>query len=167
MMRIQDLGHEIRRARTARGLTQSELASSVGLSRTTINQLENGLVRDVGARKILSILERLGLTLRVQPADTPAPPDFVRLACTAASVAFGTSLAEDELIRALLTGKIPSRKRPHLRTLLEEGDPILLRGLFDQVTRWSSTRRIAGNIAKIANELGLPTERTARWMKNA
>jgi transcriptional regulator with XRE-family HTH domain len=166
MTRIQDLGHEIRRARQAQGLTQAGLASSVGLSRTTINQLENGLVRDVGVRKILSILARLGLAIHVQPADTPAPADFVRLACTAASVAFRTSLAEDELIWAFLTGKIPSRKRPHLRTLLDEGDPALLRGLFTQVARWSSRRRIAANIAKIANELGIPRERTAEWMKN-
>lgn len=166
-MRIQELGQEIRRARKAHGFTQTELAASAGLSRTTINQLENGLVRDVGVQKILRVLEKLGLTLRVQPVGSPASPDFIRLACTAANVAFKTSLAEDELIRALLTGKTPARKGPHLRTLLEEGDPALLRGLFDQVAKWSNSRRVAANIASIAADLGVPRQRAAAWMKNA
>ncbi len=48
-------------------------------------------------------------------------PDFVRMACTSASVSFRELLTEDELVRALVTGKVPGNRRPHLRSLIEEG----------------------------------------------
>lgn len=41
----RDLGHAIRRAREASGLTQSELASKVGLSRTSLTNMELGRQR--------------------------------------------------------------------------------------------------------------------------
>src|SRR6266705_3143617 len=47
-------------------------------------------------------------------------PDFVRMACTSASVSFRELLTEDELVRVLVTGKVPRNRRPHLRSLLEE-----------------------------------------------
>ena len=67
-MRINELGHEIRQARLTRGLTQAQLASAAGLSRETLNLLESGLVRDLGVRKVLAVLEQLGLSLNVQRA---------------------------------------------------------------------------------------------------
>lgn len=163
-MRIQELGHEIRRARVARGLTQAQLAADAGVSRTTLNQLENGLSPDLGVKKVQAILERLGLTLSVQPASIRQ--DFIRMASTTASVSYKSPLTEDELIQALINGRIPPGKRPHFRTLLDEGTPTLLKGLVKEASQWTKPGRVEKNIAKIAGEVG-STTRIEGWLKTA
>ena len=161
-MRLQALGYEIRRARTARGMTQARLAAEAGLSRTTLNQLENGLFPDLGVRKVQAILDRLGLALSIQPATDRADP--IRMAATTASVSYRSPLTEEELIHALINGKIPSGKRPHFRTLLDEGTPTLLKGLVREAAQWTKPGRLEKNLAKIAREVG-STKRIEDWLK--
>jgi HTH-type transcriptional regulator / antitoxin HipB len=120
-MRIQDLAQEIRSARVARGLTQARLAQEVGLSRVTLSLLENGRVPDLGVRKVLAVLEKLGLDVTVEPDRQPRRRDYVRMACTTANVSFKSSLTENELIHALVTGKVPAKRGAHIRALLDEG----------------------------------------------
>jgi len=165
-VRLQELGYEIRRARAARGFTQAELAQAAGLSRTTLNQLENGLFPDLGVKKVQAILDRLGLDLAVEQAQRARRPDFIQMACTTASVSFRESLAPDELVHALLSGKVPRNRRPHLRTLLEEAPRPLLEGLVHEVSRWTKPGKVAGNVEKIATELG-SSQRTRSWLKTA
>jgi transcriptional regulator with XRE-family HTH domain len=153
---LAQIGHEIRRSRRARGLTQAQLAAGAHLTRTTLNQLENGLVADLGIRKVQAVLEQLGLTLFVDQALEPRRADFLRLASTAASVSFTTALTEKELLRSLLTGKIPTGRRPHLRALLEEAPTALLKGLVEQVGRWSKPGKVENNLSRIAATLNLP-----------
>ncbi|MDP1671984.1 MAG: helix-turn-helix domain-containing protein, partial [Burkholderiales bacterium] len=107
-MRLQDIGYQIRQARIARELTQAQLANAAKVSRTTLNQLENVLFPDLGIKKLWAILDQVGLALAIQPAEKTAAPDFVRMACTPANVSYRETLSDDELIRALLTGKIPA-----------------------------------------------------------
>lgn len=152
-MRIQELGFEIRKRRIARGLTQAQLASAAGISRTTLNQFENGAVGDLGVSKVIALLDHLGLTLSVE-AEQMDHPDFIRMACSTANVSFRTRLTEDELIRALLTGKVPTRKQAHLRTLLDDAPKVLLDGLISEVGRWSKPRRLERNLARIAQQVG-------------
>ncbi|MGH9927712.1 MAG: helix-turn-helix transcriptional regulator, partial [Pyrinomonadaceae bacterium] len=47
-MRLEQIGSEIKRFRQARRLTQAQLATGAGITRTTLNQLENGAVGDLG-----------------------------------------------------------------------------------------------------------------------
>lgn len=70
-----DIGEQIRRERRRRGLSQASLASLLGMSRTTIGQIENGTVREIGIRKLMRLLEVLDLELRVRPAGTPPTLD--------------------------------------------------------------------------------------------
>lgn len=161
-MRLQELGYEIRRARRARGMTQARLAAEAGLSRTTLNQLENGFFPDLGVKKVQAILERLGLTLSVQQAA--GRRDFIRMACTAASVSYRNALSEDELIQALLSGKIPSSKRPHFRTLLDEATPTLLNGMVKEASQWTKPGRVERNLARIAHEVR-SSRRIEDWLK--
>ena len=165
-MRLQELGYEIRRARLERGLTQAQLATAAGLSRTTLNQLENGLFPDLGVKKVLAILEPLGLDLSVQPVPETRRPDFVRMACSTANVSYKIALTEDELIRALLTGKLAAGKRPHLRALLDEAAPELLRGLVGEANKWTKPGRVEKNLEQIAHDIGA-TRRIANWLKTA
>lgn len=64
-----EIGKEVRMARKSRRISQADLAKTLGMSRTTIGQIENGTVQDIGVRKLLRLLEYLGLELRVRRAD--------------------------------------------------------------------------------------------------
>lgn len=64
-----EIGKEIHRARKSRRISQKDLAKTLGMSRTTIGQIENGTVQDIGVRKLLRLLEYLGLEMRVRQAD--------------------------------------------------------------------------------------------------
>ncbi len=83
-------------------------------------------------------------------------PDFVRMACISASVSFRERLTEDELVRALLSGKVPRNRRPHLRSLLEEAPDTLLKGLLEQVDERTKPGKVEKNLLKIAAALRLP-----------
>lgn len=163
-MRLQEIGHIVRRARLARGMTQDELARSAGLSRTTMNQLENGLFPDIGVKKAQAILEALGLDLHVRPAQRSRRPDFVRMACASASTSYREKLTEGELLRGLLTGRVPPGRRPHFRMLLDEAPVALLKGMADEVGKYVQRGRVSRNLAVIAKALGsLP--RLKGWLK--
>ncbi|MDP2158007.1 MAG: helix-turn-helix transcriptional regulator [Nitrospirota bacterium] len=66
-----EIGQEIRTARKLHRLSQAELAKSLGMSRTTIGQIESGRVQEIGVRKLIRLLAALGLQLRVRPAGRP------------------------------------------------------------------------------------------------
>jgi len=65
------IGEQIRRSRKSRKVSQAELAKSLGMSRTTIGQIENGTISEIGVRKLIRVLEFLELELRVRPAGRP------------------------------------------------------------------------------------------------
>ncbi len=73
-----DIGQQIRQARKDRRLTQATLAAALGMSRATISQLEQGTVQDLGIRKVVRLLEFLGLTLQVRPQGKPPTLDELR-----------------------------------------------------------------------------------------
>jgi len=70
-MKLEQIGHEIRRSRLSQGLTQAQLADSAHITRTTLNQLENGVIKDLGIRKVEALLDQLGLALLID--RTPEP----------------------------------------------------------------------------------------------
>lgn len=156
-MRLYELGYFIRKARLARGLTQDGLASAAGLSRTTMNQLENGVFPDLGMNKAQAVLDQLGLELRVEPASRARRPDFIRMACMSASTSFRESLTEKDLVRGFLTGAIPRKRRPHFRALFEEAPASVLKGLVHELGRWTSAQRVRKNVLRIAESLGVST----------
>jgi transcriptional regulator with XRE-family HTH domain len=163
-MRFEQIGREVRRARIARHLTQGQLAAAAGITRTTLNQLENGSARDLGIRKVEAVLEQLELELEVRDTSSlRLPPDFVRMASTSASVSFKDKLTDRELLRALMTGKIPAGRRAHLRMLLEEAPRELLHGLIQQVHVWAPPGRLEKNLDKISHALGLDPKASKRW----
>jgi transcriptional regulator with XRE-family HTH domain len=163
MRRIQDFGSQIRKLRSERGFTQAELAQAAKVSRTTLKQLETGLLFEVGLAKVLRILSVLEQRCELRE-DVSRIPDFVALACTAASVSFKTMLTEQDLIRAFLAGEVAEKKRPHLRTLLEESSDRLRIGLLAQVGAWTSASRLEKNLARVAETLRVTEEVRKRWI---
>jgi transcriptional regulator with XRE-family HTH domain len=72
------IGEHIRQERRKRKLSQADLAGILGMSRTTIGQIENGTVQEIGVRKLIRILEFLGLELRVRPLGAPPTLEELR-----------------------------------------------------------------------------------------
>lgn len=72
------LGDAIREARRGKGLTQAQLAAATGIGRTTLSQLESGTIRDVGIRKVIRLLDHLGLELAVRPVGAPPTLEELR-----------------------------------------------------------------------------------------
>lgn len=56
-MGFQALGQEVVNLRKKEQLSQQQLASDVGLSRVTINAIENTQLGDVGIRKLIKVLD--------------------------------------------------------------------------------------------------------------
>src|SRR5688572_9178073 len=67
-MRYNDLGAQIRAARSARGLTQDDLAERSGTSRSTIARFESGADQDCRIGTISRLCEALGLELNATPS---------------------------------------------------------------------------------------------------
>lgn len=75
---LLEIGEEIRRVRKLRKITQQQIADDLGMSRATISQLEAGSVQEIGIRKVIRILDYLGLELRVRKAGIPPTLDELR-----------------------------------------------------------------------------------------
>jgi transcriptional regulator with XRE-family HTH domain len=73
-----EIGAEIKKERKHQKLSQSKIAQDLGMSRVTIGQIESGTVREVGVRKLIKVLEYLGLELKVRPAGIPPTLDELR-----------------------------------------------------------------------------------------
>ena len=63
------LGVAIRHFRQEAGLTQAELAESLGLNRTYLSDLENGKKETETLKRVLRLLRQLGVRMTVEKAD--------------------------------------------------------------------------------------------------
>jgi transcriptional regulator with XRE-family HTH domain len=72
------IGEEIRKVRKERRITQGDIATALGMSRTTIGQIENGTIQEIGMRKLIRVLEYLDLELRIRQAGAPPTLDELR-----------------------------------------------------------------------------------------
>jgi len=149
-----EISGEVLRRRLAMGLTQAELAVRAGLSRATVKAIENDTVSDIGARKLAGLLEVLGARLDVSTITEKRGPDFLKIAATSASVSFRESLNASELRKILLTGRVPRRRRPHIRALLNEAPEPVWRGLAGQFSSLVTRDQLAGNLRNLARKLG-------------
>ncbi len=66
------MGQILKTARKTSQLSQTELASRVGLSQSRISAFEQQ-PENIGLGQLLSVLNALGLELTVQPRQTTAP----------------------------------------------------------------------------------------------
>jgi transcriptional regulator with XRE-family HTH domain len=67
-MTLQEIGQAIRITRKARGHTLQTVATALGMGIATLSRLERGDLDDIGARRLLRVVEYLDLQLVVRPA---------------------------------------------------------------------------------------------------
>lgn len=73
MNSLAEVGKRVASARRDKGLTQLELAKKAGVSRPTIDLLENGRATEIGYSKLTRILAVLSLEFRLRPVSTQRP----------------------------------------------------------------------------------------------
>jgi len=73
MTALEEIGQRIAALRKQNRLSQSELAAKAGVSRPTIDLLENGRATELGYSKLARILSVLGWELRLQPIAPERP----------------------------------------------------------------------------------------------
>ena len=153
-MHFSELGPAIRVGRKAHRLTQGVLAQEAGLSRTTLNQLENGTFPDIGVKKLMAILKKLDLSLEIVQASEKPPPDFLKMAATSANVSFKETLTPEKLSNIIVTGRVPPNFRPHMRVILDELPPSVLRGLVNSLGQWTKPSEVQRKLRLIAADIG-------------
>lgn len=67
-MLLSELGATLRKARKERRLTLKQVAEQAGVHFTTLSSLERGAISELGVRKLLRVVETLGLELVMRPA---------------------------------------------------------------------------------------------------
>jgi transcriptional regulator with XRE-family HTH domain len=130
-MNLTDIGHLVHERRTALGLSQARLAAMSSLSRTTINQLESGSLVDLGATKLIALLDLVGINL--DAGARKGPMHALESVSQTASVSYRTVLDPDALAAALVDGTLPERITAHVATLLDEAPLSLIVAAVEEV----------------------------------
>ena len=73
MLDLIDIGERVREARKSLGWSQSELVGRSRVSRARIDALENGRAPDFGVKRLVRVLNALGLDLRVTTLNRNRP----------------------------------------------------------------------------------------------
>ena len=73
MQVLSEIGVQIALTRKQRKLTQVQLAEKAGVSRATIDLLENGRASEIGYSRLARILTAVGLELHLQAMASQRP----------------------------------------------------------------------------------------------
>jgi transcriptional regulator with XRE-family HTH domain len=128
MNALLELGCAVRERRQDMGMTQATLARLSGLSRATVNQLENATAKELGIARAQRVMAVVGLSVVVTGARNSArsaTPALLK-AARAASVSYREVMGAETLAAALGGDAVPVAFMPHVRSLLEEASVALL-----------------------------------------
>ncbi len=149
-MQLAEIGTFVHARRRALGLSQEQLARLAGLSRATVNQLERGVLKDLGAAKLIALAGLVGISLSA--AATPTRSRGLKMASVTASVSQRRSLPPDVLAKALRSGVIPAGYEAQVALLLDEapleilvkaveesarGAPLVAKQIWAHLHRWA------------------------------
>lgn len=147
MSPILELSSAVHVRRSDMGLTQTTLAKLSGLSRATVNQVENGTIKDLSLTRAAKLLAVLGMSVTVSsPHPRSRPADGSRntaleIAARTASVSYRVPLGVDQLRDALTTGVVPNGIVPHVYALLDEASISLLASVVEQLHKEAGVER--------------------------
>lgn len=159
MTALSELGFAVRIRRAEMGLTQQHLAKLSGLSRTTVNQIENGSIHDLSIGRATRLADALGLWMGVSTGTvspkSQASAGALARASRSASVSYKKTLEPETLRSALVLGELPAEFQPHVRSVLEEAPMSLLASVVDQIHQedliersvlWTQMRTLARSL---------------------
>jgi transcriptional regulator with XRE-family HTH domain len=152
-MQIAEIGQVVQSRRTELGLSQLRLAKLADLSRATINQLENGTLKDLGIAKLDALLGLLGLQLNPKPSRKQK--NGLRMAAITSSVSFRNAFDPRVLSNALQSGELPKGFEPHIAHLLDEAPLRLIVQVVEDTAQRSkvSAKQIWQHLERWAHEL--------------
>ena len=155
-MNLVSIGQLVKQRRQVLGLSQVRLARLCGLSRSTINQLETGTIVDLGAAKLIALLDLLGLAL--DAAERPQRENALALASRTASVSYKDVLTPEALAAALVKGQLPASITAQVATLLDEAPLSIIVGTVDEVARDThcSAKTLWKHLVQWAHDLQSP-----------
>ncbi len=130
-MNLADIGQLVHARRTALGLSQARLAAMSGLSRATINQLETGSLVDLGATKLIALLDLVGINL--DAGARKGHQHALQSVSQSASVSYKSVLDPAALAAAMVDGALPEQLTPHIATLLDEAPLSLIVAAVEEV----------------------------------
>lgn len=150
-MDLVKIGAEIQGRRLQTGLPQGQLAKLAGLSRVTINQLENGMLNDLGYAKLKAVMDVLGLGIAT--VQLSASSSALTIAARSISTSYRDVLTPDLLLTMLRSGIAPERYQPHLMALLDETPlPVVVKAVAEAATDAVPTKKIMGHLRRWAQE---------------
>ena len=155
-MKVSEVGAVVRAYRKATGISQKELAALVGISRATLNYLESGREGEIGASKLLAMLELLGVPFDV-PQEVDREHDDRILDRAGKSAGAGkVKLPRKVLVEALATGVVPDGYEGALRGFLDGADEssVLAVGRAVAAGTGQTPKAVWRNARSLALELG-------------
>ncbi len=155
-MNLREVGLHVANRRAALGLTQERLAKLGNLSRSTILHLENGILKDLGAAKLFSLLSLMGLDISIQGQQKKQ--DALELLGQTASVSYKNKLTSSDLEMSLVSGEISESIYPYMATLLDEAPLPMIVSAVEQAAKSSKTspKMIWKNIDRWTQEMNSP-----------
>ena len=117
-MKVAAVGSVVRAYRKASGISQKDLAAMVGISRATLNYLESGRDLEIGAAKLLALLDLLGIPFRM-PEGVEREHDDQVLERAAKAAGGKPKLTRKVVVEALATGRAPAGFEKPLQAFLE------------------------------------------------
>lgn len=151
-MDLAELGREVKAKRELTGISQDLLAKLTGLSRVTINQLENSTLKsDLGYSKVMDILSVLGMGL--QTSQAPGLKNALKVAARTINTSYKNAMTPARLAEILKSGSVPPEFHAHVMALLDEAPvPIVVGAIAEVAENPKVGQQIMRNISKWSKE---------------
>ena len=165
---MAEIGNGLREARLSAGLSQAEIASIAGVSRATLNALENGR-GDISSLTLLKVADLLSISLSLTPQNPTVrsrAASAIEMAAASASVSYALVLPGKQLAAALLTGTIDHQWMPHIAHFVDEQSSQMIIRVVRDVAASANVepKKVWRNARKLADEV---ESANPRWKKTA
>lgn len=150
-MNLAQIGEKVHGKRIQAGLLQEHVAKLAGLSRVTINQLENGTLNDLGYMKLKGVMDLLGLHMEaMQPSGMKSA---LTVAARSVSTSYRDVIDADMLAALLRSGEAPKQFQPHLMALLDETPlPVVVQAVAEAATPQVPAKKIMKHLGVWAEQ---------------
>ena len=150
-MNLAQIGCEIHNKRVQAGLLQAHLAQLAGLSRVTINQLENGTLKDLGYTKLKAVMDIVGIGM--ETVHSSGLKSALVIAARSISTSYRDVVTPEMLSMMLRSGQAPEQFQPHLMALLDETPlPVVVKAVIEAATPEVPAKKIMKNLSVWAKQ---------------